>query len=497
MGEDPYADGTILVTATPHTDADTDTVKNMVVTLTNTAHSIGPIEATLTKEFEGGYTFPETELSPAGQWTLHVSAERTRAYNANATFSLTYPDDVMASHAQDGKHGFGWFEILLTITGILLVFLSIFLFRSSSILFKKSLIVEEYSCNLHSMPLTEFCMLIGVYGILLYFLGNLAINHHHGSFESDCTANGHAWHESVPERAGQVTSPVTVMGCMFGTGLGQYHFADERAYNYFMRSTDVQATLTLQADHAIAGTPVSMNLTFTHSSGAAVTDLTLEHDRIVHVIIVSSDHTIFAHIHPEDLGPISETMLQTGTFPIHYTFPKAGQYLVAIEYTERAQLFSQQFPIIVSGSPALGIYQPDFATTQHVDGYDVTLSPKNGTLTTGSLQHLQYTISKDGKPVQDLEAYLSAAMHISVVKDDLRTFIHTHAEVPQTFFDSIFNPIDPAKHVHIYVPDRFGPTLDAYVQFPTSGTYDVFGEFKRNGKVIVTRFSVKVLGDQK
>lgn len=111
----------------------------------------------------------------------------------------------------------------------------------------------------------------------------------------------------------------------------------------------------------------------------------------------------------------------------------------------------------------------------------------------GKLARLVYSVSRDGKPVRDLEPYLASPLHLAVVDRTLLRFAHLHGELPPFLADAIFDPRDPAlQHAHQYLPDRFGPRMDAYVTFPALGEYVLFGEFKRTGKIVVSRFELTV-----
>ena len=91
----------------------------------------------------------------------------------------------------------------------------------------------------------------------------------------------------------------------------------------------------------------------------------------------------------------------------------------------------------------------------------------------------------------DLQAYLAAPMDLAVVRTDLRKFEHTHGEIPPPWWLR-WRPKNPALHAHTPVPAAFGPALDAYVTFPTTGTYRVFAEISHGGETIVTAGDIEV-----
>ena len=73
-----------------------------------------------------------------------------------------------------------------------------------------------------------------------------------------------------------------------------------------------------------AGSPAAILFSIGNTEGKPIRRLSIHQDRLLHVIIASQDFSVFAHIHPEDLGALTSEMLGTATFPRRYTFPKAG-----------------------------------------------------------------------------------------------------------------------------------------------------------------------------
>lgn len=313
-------------------------------------------------------------------------------------------------------------------------------------------------------------------------------------FQKRCVNDGNFWLQSVPMRNGESLSSDTVTGCTLNIGVN--HFADSREYQYFQRPAQSIADLNFAPTSPVAGEPVSLSLALFNSDNGRKTgpinDLTIEHDRLIHLLIVGADLQTFGHIHTEDVGPVTPQELASGVFPFAYTFPKAGKYLVAANYYVRSHQFVQRFYVTVTGVPSMSAATDDFATKKTFDGYDVQFSAPTD-IVAGQVVKLGYLIDKSGSPVTDLEPYLSAAMHVGIVSSDLQTFIHTHGQVflpgsaaLQQLFASYVT-----YHNH-FVPDKFGPKIQLNVAFPFPGTWTLFGEFKHQGKIVVTRFKVKV-----
>jgi hypothetical protein len=82
----------------------------------------------------------------------------------------------------------------------------------------------------------------------------------------------------------------------------------------------------------------------------------------------------------------------------------------------------------------------------------------------------------DGQPITDLQPYLGAMGHCVIVSEDGQTYLHSHPE-------QLFNP----------TPDTHGgPAVMFHTIFPHPGLYKIWGQFQRNGKVLVSSFVVNV-----
>ena len=78
--------------------------------------------------------------------------------------------------------------------------------------------------------------------------------------------------------------------------------------------------------------PVTITVSIKDPGGRPLQGLAVSHERMLHVLIVGQDMKSFAHIHPEDDGPITREMLKKAVFPLRFTFPKSGEYLVGVDF---------------------------------------------------------------------------------------------------------------------------------------------------------------------
>jgi hypothetical protein len=250
---------------------------------------------------------------------------------------------------------------------------------------------------------------------------------------------------------------------------------------------EVSAELKTEPATLTAGSPATIMIALKNLKGKPVAGLTVHHDRLVHVVIASQEFSVFSHIHPEDFGPITPQMRKTSVYPVRFTFPKAGRYIIGIDFAVKEQLFSRHFIVDVGGEPAMAQLKKDLAREKKFGDMDVTFSLDQQHVTAGKEVILMYRFSKNNKPVSDLEPYLSAPMHLAIISADLDRFIHTHGEIPGM----------PAMEHHDHkmpmdIPRELGPEIDVHVVFPAKGLYQIFGQVGYQGKVIATSFMVEV-----
>jgi len=500
-----YEQDTFFVAVNDKNNNPDSAVNNLIVRLTNEEKGIGPIVIQGEERFPGGYVIPKNSFSLPGQWQVTIIAQRPQAFDATASFTVNYPSDIDATRVDPEHYSFGLFEALLIMGALGIAGISWWLYRLSTR--SQTVLMDTHEKDSDEItahiPVFGKTFLAGAGGIMLiggFLLVSYAFVIKTG-FQKQCERDGNFWIQTVPMRDGAALSSDTVTGCTLN--LGMYHFPDQREYAFFMRSRQSMVEITTVPAQPIAGIPTELSAHISSvergQKAGPIRDIDIYHDRIAHVLIVGEDLKTFAHIHTEDLGPVTDQMKKDGIFPLRYIFPKAGRYTVAVNYVQGGKELSQQSFIEVSGQPlmqkntdAAAEFDTDHVMAKDFDGYHVTFDiPAH--ITAGSMTKLAYTIEKDGKKLTDLEPYLGAAMHVAIVRADLGRVIHTHGQpyLPgSAFFQQLFqNYVNYHSH---FVPDHFGPDIQARVAFPQPGLYEIFGEFKHGDRVITSSFTVHV-----
>lgn len=503
----PHEQNKFLITATDAKTKSELQLKDIIITLTNEEKGIGPIVAGTEQRFIGGYVLPTSLLSPIGKWKIDVSARRPGAYDAVASFLIDYPREVEATRTSQDARSFGSFEIYIILITLGILVLTFGLFRFSK---KLNLVCMNLANGSSAMPsqdqeaktgiiipwIVAFAGLVAA-SLLIWFANDRLFK---TDFQKLCQKNGHFWLQSAPVRDGLALSPNTVTGCFLDVGL--YHFTDEREYKFFFQKQEVLVELASSPKTLSAGVPAELTVSLSEikdgRKAGPARDIATFHDRILHVIIVGEDLKTFTHIHPEDVGPITDEMRKEGRFPLRYTFPKGGHYLINVGYIASGRELSHSIVVNVASEPKMerpNLTAQNGSQTKEFNSYRVTFSsPK--IIKAGERTKLSYYIEKDGKPISDLEPYLAAAMHIALVRQDFGLFRHTHGEASQpgsVWFQQLFGKYFK-YHIH-FAPDHFGPKIITQpwtTIFPSAGMYQVFGEFKYDEKIVVSDFTIEV-----
>ena len=237
----------------------------------------------------------------------------------------------------------------------------------------------------------------------------------------------------------------------------------------------VEVRLTVPVD-ARAGEPTRVVATVTDTDGAPVEDLTRGHEAWMHLIATRSDLATFSHVHPEPTG-------RPGELATVLVFPTPGEYVVNTEVRRRGQLVDvhQRQLVRVGGQAPAPAPLATSPRSVVVDGVRVDLV---GDVDAGSPSdlHLRFTDAATGRPVDDLQPFLAAAGHVVVMREGATSFAHEHAEVRD----------ERGRPVFAVPGQSFGPELGLHAEFPTAGTYRLWGQFRTaDARVLTVPFTVE------
>lgn len=231
-----------------------------------------------------------------------------------------------------------------------------------------------------------------------------------------------------------------------------------------LQATQDGYTLDLAANRFAADENVPLQFRILDPNGASVKRYVENHDKLLHLIVVRNDLADFQHVHPE--------LDATGTWRVPVNLSRAGDYRVFADFT-------------ADGGPALtlganlhvaGQYDPQplpaVSASAVVDGYTVTL---DGAPKVDESSMLTMTVSRDGKPVTDLQPYLGAYGHLVALRASDLAYLHVHP------MGEPGDGVTPA-----------GPDIGFHTAFPSKGDYRLFLDFQHQGVVRTAEFTVSV-----
>jgi hypothetical protein len=215
-----------------------------------------------------------------------------------------------------------------------------------------------------------------------------------------------------------------------------------------------------------AGKAVPLSFRIEDSSGMAVTSFEDDQTKLMHFYVVRSDLSGFQHVHP--------TMAADGTWTASLAAMAPGTYRAYASFitknssgTPTALVLSKPFTVAGAASTTT---LPSAASSAEVDGYTVTLA---GDLMAGMEHTLTATITKNGKPVTDLQPYLDTYAHLTAFHQGDMAFAHLH---PQGTVNG----------------DHGGPTLTFDAMMAASGNYRLFLQFQTGGMLHTAAITLHV-----
>ncbi|MFE9017387.1 hypothetical protein ACFYNL_02220 [Streptomyces sp. NPDC007808] len=227
-------------------------------------------------------------------------------------------------------------------------------------------------------------------------------------------------------------------------------------------------TLDLKTSNVTAGRRSDLRFVIRDSGGRAVTAYQREHEKELHLIVASRDLATYRHLHP--------TRGADGTWSIPVELPRAGGYRVFADFTPAKK--GAQNLTLGADLAAAGRYEPQRLPEPNarakVDGYEVRL---DGALRPGRAGELKLNVSRDGRPVTDLQPYLGAYGHLVALRSGDLAYLHVHPNG---------EPGDGAT--------KPGPEISFTATAPSSGSYRLFLDFKHDGQVHTATFTVRAGG---
>lgn len=195
-------------------------------------------------------------------------------------------------------------------------------------------------------------------------------------------------------------------------------------------------------------------ITLVDLDGNPVSDLEVNHEKLLHLIVVSNDLKEYQHLHPQTNEP--------GVFKVTHSLP-AGEYKAFVDIKPTGKTYAVA-PISfmvgeVHSEHEEGSLTVDSELTKEAGGHSVQLQPSSLNIN----EDIQLTFDLGGETP---EQYLGALGHVVILDEKGENYIHVH-------------PLDGNEPVFA-------------TKFKEPGVYKIWAEFKFNGQVFVYPYVVEI-----
>ncbi|KRE99903.1 hypothetical protein ASG89_27305 [Paenibacillus sp. Soil766] len=229
-------------------------------------------------------------------------------------------------------------------------------------------------------------------------------------------------------------------------------------------STNMKASFAFGSTGLKAKEKSELTILITDDTGKPVTDYQVNHEKLLHLIIVNHNLSSFQHIHPAYQG--------NGKFTVSASFDAGGDYKLIADFipTGGSSTTLSQWVKVAGKEAEHTVLKADAKLRQEVSGKAVELSlsstkPKEDVTLTFTIRDAQ-----TNKEITNLQPYLGAVGHVVILSADAEQYIH----------------------VHPLAEKATGPVAKFATSFPEAGIYKLWGQFQHNGEVFTVPFVVEV-----
>lgn len=235
------------------------------------------------------------------------------------------------------------------------------------------------------------------------------------------------------------------------------------------------------------GTQAHLDIVQTASdSGKPARDYVVEHEQIMHIIVIGEDFTSFDHVHP---------LYDAATGHFTLTVPMTnGRRSFVYTDSEPRGLGQQVFRFVVQPNSATGSPSnspvPSFTPSPAVS----TVGPYAVAFSTTSLKAntptmMTVSIDHNGKPATDLKPFLGAPAHVVLINTSSLDYAHVHPTLAGASHDAMSDM--SGMEMHDEKPTA-GPRLMLHIPALPVGSYKTWMQFGGGKAVYAAPFTLVV-----
>jgi hypothetical protein len=200
----------------------------------------------------------------------------------------------------------------------------------------------------------------------------------------------------------------------------------------------------------------------------SLNDLKTVHTKKIHLMVIDSTLTDYYHTHP-----LADS--KNKDFVFNFTPKKSGPYQIWVEFTPSATNKQVFIKIDMGHSSQKPLVNKEEKLNTHVGPYQFDLK-LDGKAQVGQPVMATITVTKDGKPVDQLEPVMGAFAHVVGFNADYSSIMHIHPMGKEPSNDS----------------ERGGSKLMFHLEPQNAGYVKLFAQFRINGTDIYVPFGIFV-----
>lgn len=197
-------------------------------------------------------------------------------------------------------------------------------------------------------------------------------------------------------------------------------------------------------------------------------DLKIVHTKKIHLMAIDPTLTDYHHIHP-----VADS--KNKDFVFNFTPKKNGTYRIWVDITPSATEKQVFLKTDIGHSSQKSLFNHEVKLNAHIGSYQFDLK-LNGEVQAGKPVMATITVTKDGKPFNQLEPVMDAFAHVVGFSADYTSILHIHPTGKEPANDA----------------ERGGSQLMFHLEPQNAGFVKLFAQFRINGKDIYAPFVIFV-----
>jgi uncharacterized protein YceK len=219
----------------------------------------------------------------------------------------------------------------------------------------------------------------------------------------------------------------------------------------------------------VANQPRNLVIDIQDSTGKSIDKFDTFQEQLMHLIIVREDLATFDHLHPTYKG--------NGRFEISANFSSPGDYTLFSDYKPSGQQeVVSLMQVKIPGSVPLPKSLEKFEKTKVLSSAKVNLNFSDKNIQAGKEVSLKFDVKDavNNQSIKDLQPYLGERGHLVIIKSS--------------------SPLTIADYIHAHaLKNSADGQIEFLTRFPQPGTYKLWMQFNRNGKINTADFWVNVV----